>query len=125
VGQMESRYRLRAAMMKMKAHAGGHWKLADWRKELVDASGTSEAASEKVGLGASRGVTDGPLLHWEPGTALVEQPLHNHLPATRVRLMQRIVHPLLLPILDRRRAEYDKSYQPKPIPPEIAEHIYD
>jgi hypothetical protein len=123
--QMENRFRLRAAMMKLKAHAGGHWKLEDWRMELVDSSGASEAASSNVGLGVAPSITDGPLLHWPPGSPLVEQPLQNHLPAAHVRLAQRLIHPLLLPMLDSRRASYDRSYSPTPIPPEIAAHIYD
>ena len=125
--QMERRFRLRAAMMKLKAHAGGHWKLEDWRKELVDVDGASASAiaAEKVGLAGEHGIDTGPLLYWEPGTEFKEQPLPFKMPSMRVRLAQRIIHPLLLPMLDARRPRYDKSHQPTPIPPEIAEHIYD
>jgi hypothetical protein len=122
--QMEMRFRLRAAMMKMKAHAGGHWKLEDWHKELVDASGASTSQQGKVGLAGEKGIDTGPLLYWQPNTPLPEQPLQNHVPPPFTRLQQRLVHPLLLPILDRRRKQYDPSYQPVPIPDEIARSIY-
>ena len=124
--QMEMRFRLRAAMMKLEgAHAGGHWRLEDWRKELVDANGASMSQEGKVGLAGERGIDMGPLLHWQPGTPLVEQPLHNHVPDALTRLQQRIVHPLLLPILDSRRPTYDPSFQATSIPPDVAEKIYD
>jgi hypothetical protein len=125
--QMLRRYKLRAAMMKLKAHAGGHWKLDDWHKDLVDATGAAEAArgDQKVGLSGEQGIDTGPLYHWAPNTPFQEMPLHNHVPPLRIRLQQRIVHPLLLPILDRFRPDYDRSYKPADIPPEIAAHIYD
>lgn len=123
--QMEKRFRLRAAMMKLKAHAGGHWKLEDWHRELVDSAGGSMSQQSNVGLAGERGIDTGPLLFWKPGTALVEQPLRNHIPPPLTRLEQRLVHPLLLPILDRRRRQFDPSYQPTPIPSEIAATIYD
>ena len=122
--QMEMRFRLRTAMMKLKAHAGGHWNLEDWRQELVDSAGISASGRTKVGLNILNSIDTGPLLYWKPGTPLPEQPLHNHLPSPLTRLQQRLVHPLLLPILDRRRPAYDSSYQPVPIPPEIASGVY-
>ena len=125
--QMQLRYKLRAAMMKLNAHAGGHWKLQDWRQELVDATGASPASQgeKKVGLSGENGIDTGPLYYWEPGAPFREMPLHNHVPPTRIRIQQRIVHPLLLPILDRFRPDYDRSYKPVDIPPDVAAHIYD
>jgi hypothetical protein len=124
---MQLRYKLRAAMMKLKAHAGGHWKLDDWHKDLVDATGAAEAAKGdvKVGLSGEQGIDTGPLYHWAPGTEFQEMPLHNHIPPMRIRIQQRIVHPLLLPILDRTRPGYDRSHKPVDIPPDLAAHIYD
>ncbi len=121
--QMEMRFRLRAAMMKLKAHAGRHWKLEDWHKELVDSAGDS--TSQPVGLAGVRGVYAGPLLHWKPGAPLPEQPLYNHVPSPLTRLQRRLVYPLLLPILDRGHRKYDPSVEPTPLPPEIARTIYD
>jgi hypothetical protein len=124
--QMARRYQLRAAMMKLKAHAGGHWKLDDWRQELVDASGASPASQGemKSGLAGERGIDTGPLYYWEPAKPFTEMPLANHVPPWRTRLMQRVIHPLLLPILDRRRPRFDSSFQPEPIPAEIAANFY-
>jgi glycosyltransferase involved in cell wall biosynthesis len=124
--QMETRFRLRANMMKLKAHAGGHWKLDDWRKELVDASGASTGANgeEKVGLASQKGVDTGPLYYWEPGTPLNEIPQFDHISNTRMRIAQRLTHAMLLPILDSRRPHYDKSYQPVAIPPEMVSEMY-
>ncbi len=123
--QMELRYKLRAAMMKLKAHAGGHWKLDDWHKDLVDSAGVAEASKENVGLSDNSSIDTGPLYYWAPGTPFHEVPLHNHIPPLSMRIQQRIVHPLLLPILDRLRPDYDRSYKPVDIPPDVAAHIYD
>jgi Glycosyl transferase family 2 len=124
--QMRRRYQLRAAMMKLKAHAGGHWKLDDWRQELVDATGASPASQGEVktGLAGELGIDTGPLYFWEPGKPFVEMPLQNHIPPWRMRMTQRVIHPLLLPILDRFRPRYDPAFQPTAIPPEIAANIY-
>jgi hypothetical protein len=114
-------------MMKLQAHAGGHWKLEDWHKELVDADSGKSATSEAqtpIGLGVAPTINSGPLLYWRPGTPLPEQRLYNHLPNPLRRLQQRIVHPLLLPILDSRRPQYNPSYQASEIPPEISKTIY-
>lgn len=112
--QMKRRYRLRSAMMKIDPKAtGGHWKLADWRKDLVDERGGSQAQATGVGLADTSSVDSGPLLYWKPGTELVEHPFHNHLPPwIPKRLAQRVVHPLLLPLLDARRRRFDPEYQP-------------
>lgn len=119
--QMERRYRLRAAMMKFSEHAVQHWKLEDWRKDVVDATGTSGAqlAGEQTGLAGVAGVEEAELRYWQPGTPLIEHPLHNHVPSWRVRVGQRLVHPLLLPILDRRRPHFDPSFQPPAVPAEV------
>ncbi len=125
--QMERRFRLRAAMMKLNAHAGSHWKLEHWRKELVDAVGASQAAQghAKVGLSGESGIDTGPLLYWEPGTALKEVPQFNHIPPLHVRLAQRLAHSALLSVLDRFRPRHDPLYQPTPLPTEIAGNIYE
>lgn len=115
--QMERRFKLRAAMMKLKAHAGGHWKLDDWRKEVVDERGVSaSAAGQRQGLAGESGIDTGELHFWEPGTTLEEVPLHNHVPAPTKRLMQRVIYPVMLPILDTRRRSYDRTYSPEEIP---------
>jgi len=110
--QMEARFQLRAAQMKLKAHAGGHWKLDDWRKEIVDATGAVAHGGQKIGLSGERGIDTGELLHWEPGTPLVERPLHNHVPPFGKRLAQRIVHGGLLPVMDARRAKFSATWRP-------------
>ncbi|MGD1275947.1 MAG: glycosyltransferase family 2 protein [Tepidisphaeraceae bacterium] len=124
--QMQRRFRLRAAMMQLKAHAGGHWNVQDWRQELVDADGVSVSsqAAQKIGLASQRGIDTGPLYYWQPDTPLREIPLHNHIPPWHTRLARRMVHPLLLPILDRGRPRYDRAYRPTEIPPEVAASIY-
>jgi hypothetical protein len=123
--QMERRFQLRAAMMRLHAHAGGHWKLDDWHKELVDAAGASASQQSSVGLAGECGIDTGPLLYWQPNTPLPERPNQNHIPPLLTRLAQRIAHPLLLPLLDRFRPKYDFSYHPIPLPAEIASDIYE
>jgi len=122
--QMQARFTLRSAMMGLCAHAGGHWKLEDWRAEIVDGQGVADASrGNKRGLSGERGIDTGSLHFWEPGTPLKEEPLHNHLAPPMQRLVQRIIHPLLLPVLDPMRRTYSKSYQPCPIPPEVQEGL--
>jgi hypothetical protein len=122
--QMQARFNLRAKMMGLRAHAGGHWKLDDWRAEVVDEQGIADASrGEKRGLSGESGIDTGALHYWEPGTELKEQPMYNHIAPPMHRLVQRIIHPLLLPILDSTRRRYDKSYQPEAIPPEVQKSL--
>jgi len=122
--QMETRFRLRAKMMSLKAHAGGHWKLDDWRAEVVDEKGIAESSQgNKRGLAGESGIDTGALHYWQPGTPLVEQPLPYRPGPVSTRIMQRMIHPMLLPLLDRRRAGYSKSYQPDEIPAEIQRRL--
>lgn len=122
--QLERRYRLRSSMMKLNPTAtGGHWKLADWRKDLVDETGAAESQKNGVGLADNASIDSGPLLYWKPGTPLPEQPLHNHVPPMQKRLVQRIIHPLLLPALDRTRPQYNAGWQPRIIDKEANDRI--
>jgi hypothetical protein len=121
--QMARRFRLRSAMMGFKAHAGGHWKLDDWRQEVVDEKGRSASEAAKVGLAGETGIDTGDLLYWEPGAPLKEVPMHNHVPPLRTRLQQRLIHPLLLPALDRRRRRFDPAYTPPLIPDAVNDEI--
>jgi hypothetical protein len=122
--QMETRFRLRAKMMTLQAHAGGHWKLDDWRAEIVDETGIAAASlGNKRGLSGEAGIDTGQLHFWEPGTPLIEQPLPSPTRSRASRVVQRLVHPLLLPILDHRRPKFDRSYQPQAIPAEIQEQL--
>jgi hypothetical protein len=114
--QLQRRFKLRAAMMRMKAAAGNHWALEDWRKEIVDQNGiAASSVGQKQGLAGESGIDTGELHYWPPGTELVEKPLQNHVPKPLQRLAQRIIHPAFLPILDRRRRTYDMNYQPTAI----------
>ena len=116
--QMATRFHLRALMMKLQANAGKHWKVQDWHDEVVDQNGVSPSASArtKEGLAGEDGIDTGPLLFWEPGTSLAEQHLHNHVRGFRTRVVQRIIHPLFLPLLDRRRKGWEKLFVPEEIP---------
>jgi hypothetical protein len=113
VSQMVRRYELRSAMMKLKANAGPHWKLADWRADVFDPAAAIDA---NQGVATMSGLDTVTLHEWEPGEPLPEFHPTDHLPPAKVRLQQRLVHPLLLPLLDRRRPKYDKRYQPPLIP---------
>lgn len=121
--QLTRRFRLRASMMKLNAHAGGHWKLDDWRKDLVDEQGQSESQQTGQGLADNSGVDTGPLLYWKPGTELPEVRLYNHTVGLGKRAIQRIIHPLMLPLLDRRRPAFNPSFQPKLIPEDVNDAI--
>ncbi len=121
--QMQARFRLRAKMMSLNAHAGGHWKLDDWRAEIVDQQGASESAKTKRGLSGEAGIDTGALNYWEPGTNLPQRPLPMVFDSTLRRATQRLIHPLLLPLLDRRRARFNRAYEPGLIPAEIQESL--
>jgi glycosyltransferase involved in cell wall biosynthesis len=122
--QMARRYRLRSSMARLNPQGmGGHWQLADWHQDLVDAQGRSAAQASGVGLADNSGVDSGPLLYWEPGTQLREQPLYNHVPRSAQRLAQRLVHPLLLPVLDPLRPSFDPSFQPMLIADDVNDAI--
>ena len=115
--QMEARFQLRARMMSLRATAGTHWKNADWRSEIVDDQGVSPSSlGKKRGLAGELGIDTGPLLFWEPGTELPETWLDDHVAAPATRLVQRIIHPALLPILDRRQKGWSGDYVPVELP---------
>lgn len=119
--QLTRRFALRAAMKERKAAAGTHWDTADWHGELVDSeSGVALGAkSDKLeGLAGENGIDTGPLLYWEPGTALEEVHLHNQIAKPLTRLAQRIAHAAFLPLLDSKRSSYDGSYKPELISPD-------
>lgn len=125
--QMARRFRLRSAMMKLNAHAGGHWKLDDWRKEVIDLqadpTGNTESTRPGEGLNVLSQLAGGSLHHLPAGQTLVEAPLYNHLNDWKQRFQQRVVHPLLLPLLDRRRRRYDRSFKPTGIDPAVNAQI--
>jgi hypothetical protein len=114
--QMEKRYRLRSAMSRLNASAGPHWALPDWKKDVIDLSLSPSGRTEQTanqGLVASSGHTEAELSEWTAGTELPDPHLHNHLPAFPTRLCQRLIHPLLLPILDARRPAFSRDYRPE------------
>lgn len=121
--QLQRRYRLRASMMKLNAEAGGHWKLSDWRQDLVDEKGFSASQKTGAGLADNAGVDTDGLLYWEPGTELVERPDYSHVQDRKKRLLQRVIHPLLVPLLDSRRPHYSPAWHPVHIDEETNERI--
>src|SRR5262245_26483800 len=114
--QMEKRYRLRRAMISLDSRGiGPHWKLKEWRQDVIDfdpASGAAREQSSHEGLSASPGHTAGPLYEWLQGTALPEIRSTIHLAQPLKRLAQRIVHPIFLPALDRLRPSLCPDYFP-------------
>lgn len=124
--QMIQRYRLRAAMMSLKAAAGPHWKLDDWRQDVIDINDGMISASEQnagVGLGAAIGHTAGPLRYWLSGTSLPDIHADSHLASPGKRLLQRLIHPACLPILDYLRPRFPKEFRPKMIPDAVTEDL--
>jgi len=123
--QMQRRYRLRAAMMRLHAKAGGHWRLDDWRQEVVDSSGHSPAAAAAapVGLQVGPGIDSGPLKHWSPGSPLVEVPAPFAQSPWKSRLLRRLIYSPVLPVLDASRPRFDPQYSPVPISEETNARI--
>lgn len=118
--QMRARFALRSAMMKLKAHAGGHWKLDDWRKELVDEAGVSTANKEGIGTAVDNvGIDVGPLYYWKPGTQLPMVAYTNHLSKGFKRMAEVAKYTMLTGYLDGKQKHYNPAYEPDPIPPHI------
>jgi hypothetical protein len=74
-----------------------HWAQNEWRRFI-------------------RSDTDPDLKYWEPGSALPEVHLLNHLAKPHIRLVQRLVHKFLLELLDNRRSSWPADGFPQRIP---------
>jgi len=104
--QLSRRCRLRAIMMadrENRAHwtcEVHHWDEAEWRKFI-----TPDNLPE--------------LCHWQPGSELPEVHFTNHLRAPHIRIVQRFVHGLCLPVLDRMRPAWPETGYPQRIPGEV------
>jgi hypothetical protein len=104
--QLERRCRLRAIMMADKENSSHwtrpdlhHWAQNEWRK-FITPNGLPELQS------------------WKVGDALPDYGYTNHLRSPHIRLTQRLVHDLLLPILDARRTPWQPDTYPQKIPVE-------
>jgi hypothetical protein len=111
--QLAARYRLRTQMMRLNAVAGRHWKQADWRQDIIDPAAVDQPKTGGVAVMA--GLESNQVRYWAPGTDLPDLRLTNHLPRLRKRAIQRLIHPLLLPLLDRTRKRFDEHFQPTPL----------
>lgn len=105
--QLQRRCRLRAVMMADASNRRNwaqpeqhHWAEEDWRKFVVPADAVD-------------------LLHWAPGTELPEVRQLNHLAPMRRRMVQRLVHTVGLPVLDRLRAGFSPADRPQPITADV------
>jgi glycosyltransferase involved in cell wall biosynthesis len=105
--QLERRCLLRAIMMADKTNQKNwahpekhHWSESDWRKFITP--------------------NDAPALqYWQNGTELPHYEFTNHLKPPHMRLVQRLVHTFLLPILDRNRPSFPNDAYPQQISAEI------
>lgn len=122
--QMSRRYLLRAAIMRANPRAtGDHWKLEDWRKDVVDDQGRSESQKTGVGMADNAGVDSGPLYHWDFGTELPDIRFYDHIRPFPYRIAQRALHAFMLPYLDRRRQAWDSNKWPELISDEVNDRI--
>jgi hypothetical protein len=113
--QMQRRYRLRAGMCAIGGTPFPHWKLEDWRKDVVDVDSSPSGQKEMTaneGLAAAPGHTDGELREWTPGTPLPEFHFTNHIPPFRTRLLQRALYASAVDLFDARRPKYPESFEP-------------
>ncbi len=102
--QLERRCRLRAIMMADEGNCANwsrpelhHWAEREWKRfttpdDLPD------------------------LKYWKPGTDLPPVRQTNHLKPSPIRAVQRLVHALCLPVLDRLRPKFPTESRPQPIP---------
>jgi glycosyltransferase involved in cell wall biosynthesis len=99
--QLKRRARLRAIIVANYHEwcqlEGHHWAEADWRKHIVP--------------------DDLPELHhWQPGAEFPKFHFNSHLKPPHVRAVQKFIHTLCLPVLDRMRAKWPESAYPPKIP---------
>jgi hypothetical protein len=125
--QMKKRYRLRAAMMKLQASAGPHWRLGDWRKDVLQfdpaTSRAQEQTHESEGLSAAEGHTAGALHYWQPGTPLPAISGVKHLAPWSRRAAQRMLYPGLVRIVDNFRSPWPSTLEPGLLPPAVHEQL--
>jgi glycosyltransferase involved in cell wall biosynthesis len=105
--QMERRCRLRAIMMADQQNRRNwsqpelhHWAEKEWRKFVI-----SDRAPE--------------LVYWKLGDELPEYRFMTHLAPFHKRVVQRFIHALGLPILDRIRPKWTEYTYPLKIAPEV------
>ena len=63
------------------------------------------------------------LMHWDVGADLPEFEFTNHLAPSHKRLAQRIIHSMLLPLLDRSRQKWSESDYPEKIPEDVVREL--
>jgi glycosyltransferase involved in cell wall biosynthesis len=104
--QLRRRVRLRAIMManchdwvRPETH---HWSEGEWRKFIT--------------------IDNFPgIQRWQPGTKLPEVHFSNHLRPPHIRAVQRLVHGMCLPLLDRVRTRWSDAAYPQTIPKDMVE----
>ena len=118
--QMKKRYALRSAMMKLNAEAGPHWKLDEWRKDVLEIDEATGAARECTaateGLAAADGHTAGALHFWQPGEALPPLRGAGDLPSWPKQAVQRFVLPKVVRWMDARRPGWPAAGEPILVP---------
>ena len=121
--QMLKRYQLRSAMMELQAGAGPHWRLKDWRKDVLHVNGSWTHAVEQTevteGLLSAVGHTAGGLHFWELGAHL--PPIKNnfeHCSTWPRRVVQRAIHPHFVRWLDTFREPWTNG-EPPLLPEEV------
>jgi glycosyltransferase involved in cell wall biosynthesis len=109
--QLARRCRLRAVMMADKENRSHwtkpelhHWAETEWRKFI-----TADNLPE--------------LKHWSPNTELPEFQFVNHLAKLHIRVVQRIAHGCLLPLLDRSRSCWPDDAYPQRIPGDLVARL--
>lgn len=104
--QLERRCRLRAIMMADEENRANwsqpelhHWAEREWKRFITP--------NDLPGL-----------KYWKPGTELPVVRQKNHLKPPHIRVMQRFVHALCLPVLDGLRPKFPSEGRPQSIPDE-------
>jgi len=108
--QLERRCRLRAIMMADEENRRNwtipfhSWQEDRWQKFVTP--------DDLLGL-----------RYWKPGKQLELVHQTNHLRSAHIRTLQRVIHGLCLPILDRMRPAFPHDGKPQSIPVEIVERL--
>ncbi len=95
---LQMRLTLRNHLLPLAAEQNwSHWAVADWRDYIV----TNDAPD---------------ICYWQPDTDLPDIHDQTHIRSPLMRLAQRTIHQVLLPVFDFARPKYPRSFRPVVIP---------
>lgn len=94
---LQTRLILRNHLLPLSQENWSHWAVTDWRHYVADEG-------------------DPDIKHWRPRSELPDIHDQTHIRSPLMRLAQRTIHQVLLPVFDFARPKYPRSFRPVVIP---------